>query len=69
LSVGEMTSISFPAWSMKIFFLHQNSFTPDSDNLDILIFQQLREIIPRQEVSPLLTYSTCTDTVILSCVV
>jgi len=68
LSVGEMTSICFPAWSMKI-FLHQNSFTPDADTLDILIFQQLREIIPRQEVSPLLTYSTRTDTVILSCVV
>jgi hypothetical protein len=57
------------SWEHEDFFTHQKSFAPDAVTLDTLIFQQLREIIPRLEVLPLLTYSPCTDTMILLCVV
>jgi len=48
--------------------LQQYSCNLATDTPEILIIQHLRKIVPRLEVSPLITPSTCTDSMILRCI-
>ena len=47
----------------------QNELWKNFYNIEILILQQMRNIFPKCEVSPLVTYSMPNDFVNLSCVI
>jgi hypothetical protein len=48
--------------------LQQYSCILATDTPEILTCQHLRKIVPRLEVSPLITSSTCTDSMTLHCI-